>query len=79
MNIDLIYTFNDSPQEFYNIDFYCGNRFPDKKTFINIITEFIEDMSQLVKVSCCLYNCNKPPKWFINCNGKFYFKNGKIY
>jgi len=31
----------------------------------------------LIKISACIYGEEEPPKWFMECWGKFYFKQPK--
>jgi len=34
--------------------------------------------NNLAKISACVMTKSKPPKWFMECWGKFYFKKGNL-
>ena len=77
MKIECIYTFENRPQEFINIP-VNPSVFKSKWRLESLLINEVEEPRELVKISCCINTEGEdiePPKWFMDCNGKFYFCN----
>ncbi len=77
--IEFIYTYENQPQMSAKVN--CNDSVLKD---IEILAEFAigKDVNKkdLVKISCCVHT-DEPetlPNWFIQCNGKLYFKNGEL-
>ena len=53
-----------------------------KKAFIDFAVQELaaSEIAELVKISSCIIQSEKVkiPEWYLECNGKFYFKDGKL-
>lgn len=82
MKLELIYSFNNKQQEIVVYPF-VSNIMDTKENFVKFILSVLskEEINDLYKISCCVY-CEgeelNEPKWYEECNGKFYFENGKL-
>lgn len=82
MRIEFILTYNSKPQEIFEYPF-INPILTDKQTLFDFATAYLsnEEKQELIKISSCvLIDGGKfeLPKWFVECNGKLYFKKGII-
>jgi len=72
--INIIFTFNNEPQEIETFVITKSN-IKTKKHFIEWMKSKIteDQQKELIKISCCIRSNFKPPAFYLNANGKFYF------
>jgi len=75
-----IYTYEKKEQEMIDYKFVPENVLDTKDTLVTFITDILtdEERAELRKISVCITCYDTPPKWYTNCNGKFYFIDGKL-
>jgi len=75
-----IYTYEEKEQEMIDYKIIPENTLDDIDTLsffmVAILTD--DEMSELRKISVCVSSDNKPPEWFMKCNGKLYYENEKL-
>ena len=76
MKVDLIFTFENREQEWFDMSFN-PEFMNSKKDFFRMITDSLdnEEKADLVKVSCCVTGLTDDfiePEWYAGCNGKFW-------
>lgn len=74
--INIIFTFNDDPQIIETFRVTKSN-IKTEKCFIKWMkSKLTEDQQkELIKISCCIRSNFKPPVFYLNANGKFYFSS----
>lgn len=78
MKIDVILSYESKPQQYWE-KVNSSLQFLSKEEFANEILQQTSWADELAKISVCAYI--EPyylPKWYLDCNGKLYFKNGKL-
>jgi hypothetical protein len=75
MQLEVIYTFFDSPQQIQTLPL-IEYLLKDKKTLFEFVTTSLitEEKETLCKISCCVYDAAgiECPDWYKQQNGKFY-------
>jgi len=78
MKLQIIYTFDNKPQEIWNYKYIEGEPFTSKETFIKWLRKQLttDENKNLLKVSCCVIGGSiVMPEWYKKANGKLYFDN----
>lgn len=83
MKIQFIYTFESKPQ---NSAIFPVNMstLDNVKAVKELALSYLsnEEKQELVKISCCVdvedTFVENPPQWYLDCNGKLWFENGKL-
>jgi hypothetical protein len=85
MKAQFIYTYEDAlDQEIINYPIMDKKHFKSKEKLIDFAVQELapSEVEELVKISACIsLDENEkinPPQWYLDCNGKFYFENGKL-
>ena len=80
MMIQCIYTYEVKEQEMIDFLKPPKNIMDSQSNFIDYMRLILndEEHDELVKISACVTSKENMPKWYMDCNGKFYFKNGKL-
>ena len=75
MEVDIIFTFDDTPQQRGSCSINTET-LDNKKEFFRAVTSCLEDEEKatLVKVSCCVHGASipSPDHWYLKSNGKFW-------
>lgn len=84
MKAQFIYTFEETDQEIINYPTMDKKHIENKESLIQFaVQEFAQsEVEELVKISVCISPEENekinPPQWYLDCNGKFYFEEGKL-
>ena len=82
METQFIYTYAETEQEIINYPISPIKILKDKKAFVDFAIQELasSEIEELVKISSCIIQSEKVkiPEWYLECNGKFYFKDGKL-
>ena len=79
MIVQCIYTYNDRDQEMIDFKKFPKTALENERNFLVYVRGILNDAERLdlVKISACVFTDKEPPKWFMACMGKFYFKNNE--
>ena len=80
VQLECIYTYNKRDQEMITYKKVPNSALDNKRNFVAFMTTILlgEEYEDLVKISACIQSEEKPPQWYMECNGKFYFNNCKL-
>ena len=75
MKVDIIFTFENEPQQRATA-FGTKEQLDNKKEFFKLVTSCLEEDEKmtLVKISCCISGASipSPNHWYLKENGKFW-------
>lgn len=82
MKVQFIYTFDKMEQVITKYNDLWSAFLESKNVFLSYamaVLDTDEERSELVKISCCITDCNLFPKWYDEIKGKFWVDDLEVW